>query len=127
VSRRWCDGVEGWWRVELNVPVLRCSTCHRQWSRRCSDTGDPFWPSPKMGRQRGGRASNGVSGGWWSSTKAHFGHEEEELGSGMDAVEDDTAVVLPHETNRNLKPLLKTVEIIVSGLANRTIRFCRDR
>jgi hypothetical protein len=35
--------------------------------------------------------------------------------------------VLPHETNRDWRPLLETAEIGWFGLANRTVRFCRDR
>jgi hypothetical protein len=35
--------------------------------------------------------------------------------------------MLPHEMNRDQKPLLKTAETGWSGLANGTIRFCQDR
>jgi hypothetical protein len=35
--------------------------------------------------------------------------------------------VLPHEINRDRKPLLETAETGWSGLANWTVRFCQDR
>jgi hypothetical protein len=34
---------------------------------------------------------------------------------------------LPHESNKRQKLLLEVVETGVSGLANRMVRFCRDR
>jgi hypothetical protein len=40
---------------------------------------------------------------------------------------DEDISVLPHESNRNQKLLLKIGKIGPSGLANRTIRFCRFR
>jgi hypothetical protein len=35
--------------------------------------------------------------------------------------------VLPHEMNRNRKPMLETVETGYSGLANWRVKFCRDQ
>jgi hypothetical protein len=34
---------------------------------------------------------------------------------------------LPHETNRDRKPLLETVETGWSSFKNRMVQFCRDR
>jgi hypothetical protein len=36
-------------------------------------------------------------------------------------------ILLPHEMNRDRKPLLETIETERSDLANRTVRFCRDQ
>jgi hypothetical protein len=35
--------------------------------------------------------------------------------------------VLPHETNRDWKPLPETIETGLSGFRNRMVQFCRDR
>jgi hypothetical protein len=36
-------------------------------------------------------------------------------------------MLLTHKTNRDRKPLLKTAKTGYYGLANRRVRFCRDR
>jgi hypothetical protein len=45
----------------------------------------------------------------------------------MYSMRDNLMYLLPHEKNRNRKPLLKTIETEQSSFRNQTLRFCQDR